>query len=101
MIFAILYFYNFILVIDTIVWNNYNEISLHFKPMRLIFMNYSVYPQILLFTCNLVIGAETYCHFATLNKINIHNTSCVLTCESLLLTCRHLYEYKRERTLEQ
>ena len=25
----------------------------------------------------------------TLNKINIHNTSCVLTCESLLLTCSH------------
>jgi hypothetical protein len=48
-------------------------------------MNYSVYPQTLLFTCNLVIGAETYCHFVILNKINIHNTSCVLTCESLLL----------------
>jgi len=41
MIFAILYFYNFILVIDTIVQNN-DEISLHFKPMGLIFMNYSV-----------------------------------------------------------
>jgi hypothetical protein len=38
MIFAILHFYNFILVIDTVVQNN-NEISLHFKPMRLIFMN--------------------------------------------------------------
>ena len=24
-----------------------------------------------------------------LNKIDIHNTSCVLTCESLLLTCIH------------
>jgi hypothetical protein len=31
-------------------------------------------------------------HVVTLNKINIHNTSCVLTCESLLLICRH-YEY--------
>jgi len=41
-IFAILYFYNFILVIDTTVQNNNNEISLHFKPMKLIFMNYSV-----------------------------------------------------------
>jgi len=42
MIFAILHFYNFILVIDTIVQNNNNKISLHFKPMRFIFMNYSV-----------------------------------------------------------
>jgi len=42
MILAILYFYNFMLVIDTTVQNNNNEISLHFKPMRLIFMNYSV-----------------------------------------------------------
>jgi len=41
MIFAILHFYNFMLVIDTTVQNN-DEISLHFKPMRLIFMNYSV-----------------------------------------------------------
>jgi len=41
MIFAILYFYNFKLVIDTIVQNK-DEISLHFKPMKLIFMNYSV-----------------------------------------------------------
>jgi len=32
-----------------------------------------------------VIEAETCCHLVTLNKINIHNTSCVLTCESLLL----------------
>ena len=39
MIFAILYAYNFILVIETTVQNNDNEISLHFKPMRLIFMN--------------------------------------------------------------
>jgi hypothetical protein len=35
----------------------------------------------------LVIEAETCCHLVTLNKINIHNTSYVLTCESLLLTC--------------
>ena len=35
----------------------------------------------------LVIEAETCCHLVTLNKINIHNTSCVLTCESLLLIC--------------
>jgi len=34
-----------------------------------------------------VIEAETCCHLVTLNKINIHNTSCVLTCESLLLFC--------------
>jgi len=37
----------------------------------------------------LVIEAETCCHLVTLNKINIHNTSCVLTCELLLLTCIH------------
>ena len=42
MIFAILYFYNFMLVIDTIVQNIDNEISLHFKPMKLILINYSV-----------------------------------------------------------
>jgi len=42
MIFAILHYYNFILVIDTVVQNNDNEISLNFKPMRLIFMHYSV-----------------------------------------------------------
>jgi len=42
MIFAILHFYNFTLAIDTAVQNNDNEISLRFKPMRLIFMNYSV-----------------------------------------------------------
>jgi hypothetical protein len=40
-IFAILHFYNFILVMDTTIQNN-NEMSLYFKPMRLIFMNYSV-----------------------------------------------------------
>ena len=34
-----------------------------------------------------MIEAETCCHLVTLNKINIHNTSCVLTCESILLTC--------------
>ena len=33
--------------------------------------------------------AETCCHLVTLNKINIHNTRCLLTCESLLLTCIH------------
>jgi len=38
---------------------------------------------------DLVIEAETYCYLVTLNKINIYNTSCVLTCESLLLTCIH------------
>jgi hypothetical protein len=37
-----------------------------------------------------VIQAETCCHLVTLNKTNIHNTSCVLTCESLLLTCTHI-----------
>jgi hypothetical protein len=35
-----------------------------------------------------VVEAETCCHLVTLNKINIHNTSCVLTCESSLLTCK-------------
>jgi hypothetical protein len=30
------------LVIDSIVYNNDKEILLHFKPMSLIFMNYSV-----------------------------------------------------------
>ena len=34
-----------------------------------------------------MIEAETCCHLVSLNKINIHNASCVLTCESLLLTC--------------
>jgi len=34
-----------------------------------------------------MIEAETCCHLVTLNKINIHNTSCVLTCKSLLLIC--------------
>jgi len=39
-------------------------------------------------TCfGLVIEAETCCHLVTLYKINFHNTSCVLTCESLLLIC--------------
>jgi len=42
MIFAILYLCSFILVIDTTVQNNDNKILLHFKPVRLIFMNYSV-----------------------------------------------------------
>jgi hypothetical protein len=42
MIFAILYFCNFIRFIDTIVQNNDNEISLHSKSTRLIFMNYDV-----------------------------------------------------------
>ena len=51
-------------------------------------MNYSVQlSQILLFACDLVIDAETCCHHVTLNKINIYNTGCVLTCESLLLIC--------------
>ena len=51
-------------------------------------MNYSVQiPQFLLFTCDLVIEAETCCHLVTLNKINIPNTCCVSTCEYLLLIC--------------
>jgi len=57
MIYVILHFYNFILVIDTTAQNNDNEISLHFKPMRLIFMNYSVYlPQVMLFTCDVMMA---------------------------------------------
>jgi hypothetical protein len=35
----------------------------------------------------LVIKAETCCHLITSNKVDIHNTVCGLTCESLLLTC--------------
>jgi hypothetical protein len=60
----------------------------HFKPMRLIFMNYSVYlPQIPLSTCALMMAWwQRPKHVATLNKIDIHNVSCVLTCELLLLT---------------
>jgi len=55
MIFAILYFNSFMLVIDTAVQNNDNEISLHFKPMGINFMNYSVWlPQNLLLTCDLM-----------------------------------------------
>jgi hypothetical protein len=42
---------------NTTVQNNDNEISLHFKPMKLIFMNYSVYlTQNLLFTCDLMMA---------------------------------------------
>jgi hypothetical protein len=86
MTFAILHFYNFLLVIDTTVQNN-DEISLHFNPlnselnpichllalleahhilhvsrirvktMRLIFMNYSVKrPEVVLFTCDLMMA---------------------------------------------
>ena len=40
---------------------------------------------------SLVIEAETCCHLVTLNKMNIHNTSCVLTCESLLLISYWFY----------
>jgi hypothetical protein len=42
MIFAILHFLQFYTGIETTIQNNDKEISLHFKPMRLIFMNYSV-----------------------------------------------------------
>jgi len=42
MIYAILYILQFYTGIDTTVQNKDNEISLHFKPIRLIFMNYSV-----------------------------------------------------------
>jgi hypothetical protein len=41
-IFTILHFLQFFTGVDTTVQNNDNEISLHFKSMRLIFMNYSV-----------------------------------------------------------
>jgi len=45
----------------TTVQNNDNEISLHFKPMRLIFMNYSVMlPQVLLFIINTIYHSETF-----------------------------------------
>jgi hypothetical protein len=103
--FTILYWYSyygstiflqFYTGIDTTYWYRYyvqnnDEISLHFKPMGLIFINYSVPPSnsiIYLWPDDgLVVEAETCCHLVTLNKINIHNTSCVFTCESLLLTC--------------
>jgi hypothetical protein len=53
----VLHFYNFILVADTTVQNNDNKISLHFKPMRLIFMNYTVQlSQDLLFTGDLMMA---------------------------------------------
>ena len=39
---SVLHFYSFTLATDTAVQNNNNEMSLHFNPMRLIFMNYSV-----------------------------------------------------------
>jgi hypothetical protein len=35
------------------------------------------------------VEAETCCNLVTLNKINIHNTSCVSTRKSLLFTCIH------------
>ena len=38
----VLYFYNFMLVIDTTVQNNDNEISLHVEPMNLILVHYSI-----------------------------------------------------------
>jgi len=41
-IFAIFTFLQFYTGIDTTVQNNDKEISLHFKPVRLIFMNDSV-----------------------------------------------------------
>jgi len=41
----------------------------------------------------LVVEAKTCCHLVTLNKINIHNTICVLTCESLLLICIYKYPF--------
>jgi hypothetical protein len=56
MIFAILYIYNFILVLDTTVQNN-DEISLHFKRVKLIFINCSIQlPQNILFTCDLMMA---------------------------------------------
>ena len=45
-----------------------------------------------------MVEAETCCHLVTLNKINIHNTSCVLTCESLLLIC---YQYSLRNNPEE
>jgi hypothetical protein len=45
-----------------------------------------------------VVEAETCCHLVTLNKINIHNTSCVLTCEYLLLIC---YQYSLRKNPEE
>ena len=80
------------LVIVTTVQNNDNEISLHFKLLRLVFYELQCITSsnsiIYLWPDDgLVIEAETCCHLVTLNKINIHNTSCVLTWESLLLIC--------------
>jgi len=42
MIFAIFTFLQFYSGTDTAIQNNDSEMSLHYKPMRLIFMNYSV-----------------------------------------------------------
>jgi hypothetical protein len=81
-------FLQFYTGIYTTVQNNNNEISLHFKPMRFICMNYSVYSIVYLWPDDgRVIEAETCSHLVTLNKISILNISRVLTCESLLPTC--------------
>jgi hypothetical protein len=49
MIFAILYSYNFMLAIDTIVLNNDNEISLHFNPLQSNFSANRILPSFYLF----------------------------------------------------
>jgi len=46
-----------------------------------------------------VIEAETCGHLVTLNKINIHNTSCVVTWESLLLICIVLLKVQEMSTI--
>ena len=91
MIFTILYFYNFLQFYTGYrYYRNDNEISLHethFYELQFLASSESIiylWPD-----DGLVREAETCCHLVTLNKINIHDVVCVLTCESLLLTCIH------------
>jgi hypothetical protein len=92
-IFTILYFYSFILLIDTSVQNNDNEISLYFRPVTFIFFKLQCISSsnsiIYLWPDNgLVIEAETCCHLVTFNKINIHNTK---LCFDLWIFTPYLY----------
>jgi len=67
MIFAILHFYNFILVIDTTVQNNDKEISLHFNPL-----NAELNPLCHLLT---LLGAHLIFH---ISRIRVKHTRLIL-----------------------
>ena len=67
MIFAILHFYNFILVIDTTVQNNDKEISLHFNPL-----NAELNPLCHLLT---LLGAHLIFH---ISRIRVKQTVCTV-----------------------